>query len=167
MKTRRSLLGGLVLLGAGGAGAWLLREEYFWPTATLEAGSTDGDYADVFKALVIPVIDQFRPELVLVSAGYDAHERDPLARMRLSTVGYAGLTSSLCQVADAHCHGRLVAVTEGGYDLTALKACLESTISVLDGAPPPQPKEPMLPATQRSRIAIAMVRSAHARYWKL
>ena len=133
----------------------------------LEAGSTDGDYADVFKALVIPVIDQFRPELVLVSAGYDAHERDPLARMRLSTVGYAGLTSSLCQVADAHCHGRLVAVTEGGYDLTALKACLESTISVLDGAPPPQPKEPMLPATQRSRIAIAMVRSAHARYWKL
>ena len=56
----------------------------------LEAGSTDGDYDEVFKALVIPVIDQFRPELLLISAGYDAHERDPLARMRLSTAGYAG-----------------------------------------------------------------------------
>ena len=95
-----------------------------------EAGSTDGDYAEVFKALVIPVIDQFKPELVLISAGFDAHERDPLARMRLSTSGYSGLTKSLCDVADRHCHGRLVAVTEGGYDLTALKACLESSISV-------------------------------------
>ena len=44
---------------------------------------------EVFKALVIPVIDQFRPELMLISAGFDAHERDPLARMRLSTQGYA------------------------------------------------------------------------------
>jgi len=133
----------------------------------LEAGSTDGDYAEVFKALVVPVLDQFKPELVLISAGYDAHERDPLARMRLSTGGYAGLTRSLCEVADTHCHGRIVAVTEGGYDLTALKACLESTISVLDGAPPEAPKEPPLGATQRSRIAIAMTRSAHSSYWKL
>ena len=83
----------------------------------LEAGSTDGDYAEVFKALVIPVIDQFRPELMLISAGYDAHERDPLARMRLSTNGYAALTKALCDAADRHCHGRVVAVTEGGYDL--------------------------------------------------
>src|SRR3954471_19652748 len=58
----------------------------------LEAGSTDGDYEDVFRALVIPVIDQFKPELVMISAGFDAHERDPLARMRLSTHGYATLT---------------------------------------------------------------------------
>ena len=133
----------------------------------LEAGSTDGDYAEVFKALVIPVIDQFKPELVLISAGYDAHERDPLARMRLSTSGYSGLTKSLCDIADTHCHGRIVAVTEGGYDLNALKACLESSISVFDGAPVLQPKEPPLAATQRSRLAIAAVRSAHSQYWKL
>ncbi len=101
----------------------------------LEAGSTDGDYAEVFKALVIPVIDQFRPELMLISAGYDAHERDPLARMRLSTSGYAALTKTLCDAADRHCHGRVVAVTEGGYDLTALKGCLESTITVLEDGP--------------------------------
>jgi acetoin utilization deacetylase AcuC-like enzyme len=133
----------------------------------LEAGSTDGDYAEVFKALVIPVIDQFKPELVLISAGYDAHERYPLARMRLSTHGYSRLTKSLCDVADTHCHGRVVAVTEGGYDLTALKACLESSMSILDGAPPAEPKEAPMAATQRSRMAIAAVRSAQGKYWKL
>lgn len=139
----------------------------FTVNVPLEAGSTDGDYDEVFKAIVIPVIDQFRPALVLISAGYDAHERDPLARMRLSTAGYARLTKSLCDAADRHCHGRVVAVTEGGYDLTALKACLESTIAVLDGAPLPTPAEALRPATQRSRIAIAQVRSAQSKYWKL
>jgi acetoin utilization deacetylase AcuC-like enzyme len=133
----------------------------------LEAGATDGDYHDVFKALVIPAIDQFKPELVLISAGFDAHERDPLARMRLSTVGYASLTKSLCDAADRHCHGRVVAVTEGGYDLTALKACLESTSSILDGALVASPPTESLVATARSRTAIAAVRAAHAKYWKL
>ena len=133
----------------------------------LEAGSTDGDYAEVFKALVIPVIDQFRPELLLISAGFDAHEQDPLARMRLSTPGYAALTKSLCDAADRHCHGRIVAVTEGGYDLAALKGCLESSIAVLDGAAIPAAKEPPLAATQRSRMAVALVRSAQGKYWKL
>jgi acetoin utilization deacetylase AcuC-like enzyme len=133
----------------------------------LEAGSTDGDYSEVFKALVIPVLDQFKPNLVMISAGYDAHEKDPLARMRLSTSGYTSLTKSLCDVADMHCHGRIVAATEGGYDLNALKACLESSISVLDGAPVTRPKEPPLAATQRSRLAIAAVRSAQGKYWKL
>jgi len=133
----------------------------------LEAGSTDGDYDEVFKSLVIPVIDQFRPELLLISAGFDAHEQDPLARMRLSIPGYAALTKSLCDAADRHCHGRLVAVTEGGYDLTALKGCLESTIAILDGAPVQPPPDAPRPATQRSRMAIAQTRSAHGKYWKL
>jgi acetoin utilization deacetylase AcuC-like enzyme len=133
----------------------------------LEAGATDGDYQDAFKVVVIPAIDQFKPELVMISAGFDAHERDPLARMRLSTNGYATLTKSLCDAADRHCHGRVVAVTEGGYDLVALKACLESSISVLDGAVVPEPAEAPLGPTARSRTAVAAVRSAHAKYWKI
>jgi acetoin utilization deacetylase AcuC-like enzyme len=133
----------------------------------LEAGSTDGDYDDVFKTVVIPVIDQFRPELLLISAGFDAHERDPLARMRLSTAGYSGLTKALCEAADRHCHGRLVAVTEGGYDLNALKVCLESTVTILDGASVPPGADRPRAATERSRMAIAQVRSAQAEYWKL
>jgi acetoin utilization deacetylase AcuC-like enzyme len=132
----------------------------------MEAGSTDGDYDVVFKELIIPVIDQFRPELMLISAGYDAHERDPLARMRLSTNGYALLTKALYDAAGRHCHGRVVAVTEGGYDLTALKACLESTITVLNDGPVQTPAQP-LPATSRSRAAITAVRSAQSKFWKL
>jgi len=133
----------------------------------LEAGATDGDYAEVFKAIVIPVIDQFRPELVMISAGFDAHERDPLARMRLSTYGYSTLTHALCDAADRHCHGRVVVVTEGGYDLMALKACLQTTVALLDGAHVPAPTEEPRAATSRSRAAIAAVRSAHAKYWKI
>ncbi len=133
----------------------------------LEAGSTDGDYAEVFKAVVVPAIDQFRPELMLISAGFDAHERDPLARMRLSTSGYATLTKALCESAERNCHGRVVAVTEGGYDLTALKACLESSVGVLDGGAVTPPAEPPLAATSRARTAIAAARSAQSSYWKL
>jgi acetoin utilization deacetylase AcuC-like enzyme len=68
----------------------------------------------VFRELIVPVLDQFRPELVIVSAGFDAHERDPLGGMRMTTEGYAALTAELCAVSDRHCHGRLVLVTEEG-----------------------------------------------------
>jgi len=133
----------------------------------LEAGATDGDYREVFDSIVIPVIDQFRPELVMISAGFDAHERDPLARMRLSTPGYTLLTKSLCEAADRHCHGRVVAVTEGGYDLTALKECLQSTISVLNGAAVQTALDAARGATSRSTATRAAVRAAHAKYWRL
>ena len=139
----------------------------FTVNVPLEAGATDGDYAEVFNALVIPVIDQFRPELVLISAGYDAHASDPLAGMRLTTNGYAVLTKALCDAADRHCQGRTVVVTEGGYDLTALKACLESSIAVLDRGTIAAAPEPTLAATSRSRMAIAAVRAAQSKYWKL
>jgi acetoin utilization deacetylase AcuC-like enzyme len=148
----------------------------FTVNVPLEAGSTDGDYQEVFKVIVIPVIDQFRPELVLISAGFDAHERDPLARMRVSTAGYAWLTKSLCDAAERHCHGRVVAVTEGGYDLSALKACLESSVGVLSGSRPMAPSSSLgslgssgsaLGATVRARSAIAAVRTAQSKYWRI
>jgi acetoin utilization deacetylase AcuC-like enzyme len=132
----------------------------------LEAGATDGDYDAVFKSVVIPVLDQFRPELLMISAGFDAHERDPLARMRLSTPGYANLTRMLCDAADRLCHGRIVAVTEGGYDLVALKACLQSTIEILSGASSGVAAE-LVPPTTRSQAAVTAARAAHARFWRL
>ena len=149
--------------GETGAGAG----RGFTLNVPLAAGATDDVCLRAYEERVVPALDAFRPEVVLVSAGYDAHERDPIARMRLSASGYAGLTKSLCDLADRHCHGRLVAATEGGYDLTALRACLESSISVLDGGPVPQPAEASLAATSRSRTAIAAVRSAQAKYWRL
>jgi acetoin utilization deacetylase AcuC-like enzyme len=133
----------------------------------LEAGATDGDYEAVFGAVVLPVIDQFRPELLLISAGFDAHERDPLARMRVSTAGYASLTRSLCDAADRHCRGRLVAVTEGGYELSALKECLVSSVDVLAGTHPATATHPHSAATSRSGAAVTAVRAAQAKYWRI
>ena len=133
----------------------------------LEAGSTDGDYFDVFDLIVTPVIDQYRPELILISAGFDAHEQDPLARMRLSAAGYAQLTQRLCEAADRHCAGRLAAVTEGGYDLGALRACLDGAIGVMLGRTLVTGGGTSMPATPRSRQAIAAVRAALGNYWQI
>jgi acetoin utilization deacetylase AcuC-like enzyme len=140
----------------------------FTVNVPLEAGSTDRDYEAVFLALVIPILEQFGPDLVLISAGYDAHEHDPLATMRASTAGYAMLTRMLRDVADRHCGGRMLAVTEGGYDLPALESCLDATAEVLSGSGDRDIEPaPLRAATHRSRDAIAAVRTAQRRYWKL
>ena len=97
----------------------------------LAAGATDDVYLRAYEGRVIPAIDAFKPEILLVSAGYDAHIRDPLAGMRLTESGYSRLAGLLKDAADRHCHGRTAWVTEGGYHLDALRACLDATISVL------------------------------------
>jgi acetoin utilization deacetylase AcuC-like enzyme len=100
----------------------------------LAAGATDAEYARAYDAVAVR-LEQYAPELLLVSAGYDAHEDDPLASMRVSTAGYAAIVRSLRDAA-----GRIgcpiAAVTEGGYDLAALRACLDETITVLGEASP-------------------------------
>src|SRR5689334_19123110 len=94
----------------------------------LEAGAVDDDYRLVFEEVVIPALRQFRPDIVLVSAGFDAHQRDPLGGMRLTTGAFAGMTMELRTVAEECCDGRIVLVTEGGYDLQALAASLDAVV---------------------------------------
>jgi acetoin utilization deacetylase AcuC-like enzyme len=96
----------------------------------LEVGAVDEDYRLVFAEIVGPVVRQFAPDLLLVSAGFDAHERDPLGGMRVTTEGFAAMTMDLRQLADECCEGRIVAVTEGGYDLAALGDSLHAAIAV-------------------------------------
>ena len=97
----------------------------------LAAGATDDIYLRAYEGKVIPAIDAFRPEIILVSAGYDAHERDPIAGMRVTVSGYSRLAGLIKAAADRHCQGRSMWVTEGGYHLAALGECLEATIGVL------------------------------------
>lgn len=99
----------------------------------IEVGAVDDDYRLVFDEIVVPVLRQFKPEVVLVSAGFDAHESDPLAGMRLSTDAFAAMTMALRRVADECCEGRMVLVTEGGYDLRALGGSLEACVQTLAG----------------------------------
>jgi len=80
---------------------------------------------------VLPALDAFRPEFVLVSAGFDAHRSDPLAQLQLDGEDYAWVTERLVEIADRHAGGRLVSTLEGGYDLPALGASVAAHIRVL------------------------------------
>jgi len=97
----------------------------------LEAGATDDDYHQVFDEIVVPVVRAFRPDLILVSAGFDAHERDPLGGMRLTSEAFGAMTMALRLLADECCQGRIVVATEGGYDLRAFRDSLLSVVDVL------------------------------------
>jgi acetoin utilization deacetylase AcuC-like enzyme len=95
----------------------------------LPAGATDGDFTSAY-ATIGERLHEYHPELLLVSAGYDAHADDPLASMRVSTAGYAAIVRSLKKTA-AWIGCPMAFVTEGGYDLDALRACLDATIGIL------------------------------------
>ena len=98
----------------------------------LAAGAGDAEYLREYEGKVVPALETFKPELLLVSAGYDAHERDPLAGMRVTTEGFERLLVLLEDAASRLCGRRIALVTEGGYHLDALRDCLEATIRVLE-----------------------------------
>ncbi len=96
----------------------------------LEAGTQDAEIERKYDELVYPALRAFKPDLLMISAGFDAHELDPLGQLRMTTEGFGRLTTRLLQVADEVCAGKVVLVTEGGYDLDALTACLMEVIRV-------------------------------------
>ncbi len=100
----------------------------------LPAGCGDGEYQRVFEQLIIPAAGRFKPQLILVSAGYDAHWADELAMMQVSITGFAQIARFIRQMADGLCHGRLVFSLEGGYNLVALSASVKATLDVLLGS---------------------------------
>jgi acetoin utilization deacetylase AcuC-like enzyme len=95
----------------------------------LAAGATDADYAAAYATIGTRLRD-YRPELVIVSAGFDAHADDPLASMRMTAQGYAAVVGTLKQTADA-IGSPMALITEGGYDLAALRDCLQASFDIL------------------------------------
>ena len=85
-----------------------------------DPGSADDAYDRAFREQVVPKLDEFAPEVLLISAGFDAHRDDPLAQIELSEEAFEQLTRMLVKVADVHCAGRVVSALEGGYNLRAL-----------------------------------------------
>ena len=85
----------------------------------------------VYTQTVFPRLREFAPELILVSAGFDAHRDDPLAQLNWDTEDFQWLGRELCAVAREICHGRLVSVLEGGYDLRALAASAKVFVNEL------------------------------------
>ncbi len=99
----------------------------------LAAGWGDEEYLRAFREVLIPVARRFRPEFILVSAGFDAHWADHLAMMRASIQGFARMTTILRELADELCRGRLVFTLEGGYSLRAVPFSVKAVFDVLLG----------------------------------
>jgi len=140
----------------------------FTVNVPLEVGATDEDYRVVFDRIVLPVTRQFSPDLLIVSAGFDAHAQDPLGGMRVSTASFAAMTAGLRRVADDCCHGRIALVTEGGYNLRALGESILSVVDVLASEESVAPAWPSgSPSSARGAEGAAATRSAMSSFWNL
>ena len=105
--------------------------EGFTINVPMEAGEGDDEYRAVFQKVLVAAADDFKPEFVIISAGFDAHKDDPLASMGLTGEGYADLTGIVAGIAKRHAGGRILASLEGGYNLTALAASVDRHIQAL------------------------------------
>jgi acetoin utilization deacetylase AcuC-like enzyme len=95
------------------------------------AGSGELEYIEAFENILYPMAHKFSPEFIFISAGFDAHEDDPLAEINLSEAGYKRMTEVVTRLASECCEGRLVSVLEGGYNLNALSASVDKHLRTL------------------------------------
>jgi len=102
--------------------------------APLKPGDDGDDFRAAYETRILPALDAFAPDFLLVSAGFDAHLRDPLANLRVLEPDFAWVTEKLLEAADKHCGGKLVATLEGGYDLEALASSAAVHVQTLMGA---------------------------------
>ncbi len=136
----------------------------------LPPGATDAVYAAAFARVVLPVIEQFAPDFALVSCGFDAHARDPLAQMELSATGFGAMTTSLLDVLDKRCP--LGIVLEGGYDLEALRDSSAAVASALWSAssfavasvPSARPDQVL---AEQQAAALRRIADVQAPFWRL
>ena len=119
----------------------------------LAAGATDADCERAYDAVAWPILRAFKPDVMLISAGFDAYKDDPLAGMRLEAECFGRLTAQAVAIADASSGGRVVVVTEGGYHLKGIADSLRSVIAALDGTTSARASAPPAGATCCSRRA--------------
>lgn len=100
----------------------------------LPAGSGWSVYDPIFRQVLWPVADRHKPDVILLSAGFDAHWRDPLGEMRLSTPDFSDLTLEVIEMAERYCDGRLLVVQEGGYNFNAMAQCAATVLVALTGS---------------------------------
>lgn len=135
--------------------------EGFTINIPLPEGSDDHAYLLAFEQVIAPVADHYRPQLVLVSAGFDASHRDPLGGMRVTTDGYLAMARHLVGVAQRHAHDRCIFMLEGGYDLTALAEGVAACVSALTESPCAVPARARL----SQHPSIDAVKSVYRQWW--
>lgn len=134
----------------------------FTVNVPLSAGANGAVYASAFDALVCPIVRQFDPDLVLISAGFDAHRRDPLASMALDDQSYGDLTARLLAALPRDSSGRVGIVLEGGYDLAGLRGGLGATLAALSDVEAPG-RAPEIGGVHRAEIVRAIT-ATHPRW---
>ncbi|MCK6535120.1 MAG: histone deacetylase [Polyangiaceae bacterium] len=135
----------------------------FTVNVPLSAGADDAVYAAAFDRLVAPIVEQYDPGLVLISAGFDAHQRDPLASMSLSDAAYGYMVSRVAQSMPRGANGRMALVLEGGYDLGALSESLTSALGALED-PAPLDGGELRPRHEQELARILALQKA---FWQL
>jgi acetoin utilization deacetylase AcuC-like enzyme len=132
----------------------------------LPPGGGDAVYAAAFERIVLPIVEQFAPDFALVSCGFDAHKRDPLAQMELSSAAYGSMTRSLLSRLPTDCP--LGLVLEGGYDLQALTESSKAVaLALLGQTPAPALTEPDAALARDENAVLANVANLQAPFWRL
>ena len=99
--------------------------------APIKSGTSGSDFLKIFESKILNPINKFKPEIILISAGFDAHYRDPLANINLESSDFYLLTKKISDLANIHCEGKIISFLEGGYDLTALAESVKLHLSAL------------------------------------
>ena len=132
-------------------------------------GAGDREYLAAFLGVVAPVLRSYEPELILLSAGFDAHHRDPLGGMSVTADGYEQMLRILMELADESCSGRVILTLEGGYDLEALRESVERVLSCLSFYEPTKeslpPSPPLADLHPQAAQTLKAVVAAHRKYW--
>lgn len=131
----------------------------------LPAGTEDAGFTAAFREILLPAALEFKPDIVMVSAGQDAYANDGLAQMKMSADGFAALASIVTSIAEKTCEGKVAAVLEGGYDLGFLARSVASVLGVFMGREPER-KEPAEPGT-KVRERLEQVKNIQRKYWRL
>lgn len=130
----------------------------------LPGGQDEGEYVAIFQNILRPVALEYKPEIVLVSAGFDIYYKDPLGTMQVTEKGFAGLTRILMDIAETCCEKRLLLVLEGGYNVLGQKESVRAVLNELSGASiPGRDFEP--PGDDQASVVIKKVKDIHKKYW--
>jgi acetoin utilization deacetylase AcuC-like enzyme len=133
----------------------------------LAPGFGDGDYLTLFEKILKPIAFEYKPDFILVSAGFDIHYRDPLGGMRVTPKGFGAMTRSILQIAEQCCKGKVVMALEGGYDLEGLRDSVREVVKELAGLQFTDPVEIMATANRKKMNHVLWrVGRVYRRYWK-
>ncbi len=141
--------------------------EGFTINVPLGKGYGDAEYAYIIEHLLKPAALEFGPDLVLVSAGFDIHESDPLGGMKVTTEGFAVLTRSIMNIADICCGGKIIFCLEGGYNLEILRTSVKSALKELAGYTSSNPEKAIEDAVlKKVQPVVKRCCHVHQYFWK-